>query len=126
MFYKCAQSLNTGLYNDTKLLLRGKYPSSRNKQRNSILSLIITNKGKIWHTSQKMYLITIWSIGITRHGLDGDIFVKTSNLTKLTLYLVHILTHIASTGHICYIHSLAQIIFLFLSCEWPYSDGQVY
>ncbi len=55
-------------------------------------------------------LIIIWSIGIARKGLNGLIFVKTSNSTKTDIFplllpvaqnqTVRIPTHFASTGHI--------------------------
>ncbi len=57
------------------------------------------------------YLITIWSLGIAKRGLNEHIFVKTSNLTKIDIFHFFFLpvaqnspcafyTHFASMGPI--------------------------
>ncbi len=78
--------------------------STRSEQRKGTPLRKRTNKDNF------RCLITIWSIGIARRGLNELIFVKTSNLTKINIFHffflpvaqnlpVRIPTYFTSMGH---------------------------
>ncbi len=55
------------------------------------------------------YLITIWSLGIAKRGLNEHIFVKTSNLTKIYIFHSFFFFFACSSKQpVCILHSFCQ------------------